>query len=102
MIIDALGDLPVRTLVTVDPRADQATLGTQPAHVRVERYGRSAAPELSVFKRSLPTDGHHQDGTASRPLPAEVSWETGHGLPPDVEACRCSGCDRCRSEADCR
>jgi UDP:flavonoid glycosyltransferase YjiC (YdhE family) len=38
VVLAALSDLDVRTLVTVGPQADPDSLGVQPDHVRVERY----------------------------------------------------------------
>ena len=38
VVLAGLGELEVRVLVTVGPQADPAVLGSQPAHVRVERY----------------------------------------------------------------
>jgi len=59
VIVDALGDLPVRTLVAVGPRADPATLGTQPAHVRVERY----VPQTLVLAHCDVVVSHAGSGT---------------------------------------
>ena len=38
VVLAGLGELDVRALVTVGPNADPASLGPQPAHIRVERY----------------------------------------------------------------
>jgi len=58
-IIDALRDMPVSTLVTVGPRADPASLGTQPAYVRVERY----VPQTAVLAHCDVVVSHAGSGT---------------------------------------
>ena len=59
VIIAALGELDVRVLVTVGPKADPAALGPQPAHVRVERY----VPQTRVLQRCDVVVSHAGSGT---------------------------------------
>jgi UDP:flavonoid glycosyltransferase YjiC (YdhE family) len=59
MTIGAVRDLPVRVLVTVGPHGDPATLGTQPGHVRVERY----VPQSAVLKHCDLVVSHAGSGT---------------------------------------
>jgi MGT family glycosyltransferase len=60
VIIAALGELDVRVLVTVGPKADPAALGPQPARVRVERY----VPQTRVLQRCDVVVSHAGSGTA--------------------------------------
>jgi UDP:flavonoid glycosyltransferase YjiC (YdhE family) len=59
MVLDALADLPVRILVTVGPDTDRAVLGTQPAHIRVERY----VPQTLVLPHCHVVVSHGGSGT---------------------------------------
>jgi len=59
LTIEALRELPVRVLVTVGPRRDPATLGGQPAHVRVERY----VPQSLVLEHCDVVVSHGGSGT---------------------------------------
>jgi UDP:flavonoid glycosyltransferase YjiC (YdhE family) len=59
VVLAALGELEVRVLVTVGPRGDPAALGTQPAHVRVERY----VPQTLVLPRCAVVVSHGGSGT---------------------------------------
>ncbi|MDP9073001.1 MAG: glycosyltransferase, partial [Actinomycetota bacterium] len=58
--LEALRELPVRVLVTVGPQGDPATLGSQPAHVRVERY----VPQSAVLAHCDLVVSHGGSGTA--------------------------------------
>jgi UDP:flavonoid glycosyltransferase YjiC (YdhE family) len=55
----ALDGLDVRTLVTVGPHADPATVGAQPAHVRVESY----VPQTLVLPHCDVVVSHAGSGT---------------------------------------
>ncbi len=57
--VEALRNLSVRVLVTVGPRGDPATLGAQPAHVRVERY----VPQSAVLRQCHLVVSHAGSGT---------------------------------------
>ncbi len=59
VVLAALGELDVRVLVIVGPQADPATLGTQPAHVRVERY----VPQSLVLPYCAAVVSHAGSGT---------------------------------------
>jgi UDP-N-acetylglucosamine transferase subunit ALG13 len=59
VVLAALGELDVRVLVTVGPGGDPATLGTQPAHVRVERY----VPQTLVLPHCAVVVSHGGSGT---------------------------------------
>jgi MGT family glycosyltransferase len=58
-VLAGLAELDVRVLVTVGPRADPAVLGTQPAHVRVERY----VPQSLVLPHCGAVVSHAGSGT---------------------------------------
>lgn len=78
-LVRALAQLDVRLLVTVGPRADPASLGEQPAHVRVERYVSQSAllPHCDVVV------SHAGSGTSIAALE--------HGLP---QLCLPQGADQ--------
>ncbi|HXA27759.1 MAG TPA: glycosyltransferase [Candidatus Angelobacter sp.] len=59
VVLAALNDMDVRVLVTVGPGGDPATLGTQPAHVRVERY----VPQTLVLPHCAVVVSHGGSGT---------------------------------------
>lgn len=59
VVLGALDELDVRALVTVGPRADPATVGSQPAHVRVERY----VPQTLVLPHCDVVVSHAGSGT---------------------------------------
>jgi len=59
VVLAALGELDVRALVTVGPQADPAVLGTQPAHLRVERY----VPQTLVLPHCDVVVSHAGSGT---------------------------------------
>jgi UDP:flavonoid glycosyltransferase YjiC (YdhE family) len=59
VVLGALDELDVRALVTVGPRADPAIVGSQPAHVRVERY----VPQTLVLPHCDVVVSHAGSGT---------------------------------------
>ena len=59
VVLAALGELDVRVLVTVGPSGDPASLGRQPAHVRVERY----VPQTLVLPHCDVVVSHGGSGT---------------------------------------
>ncbi|HEV8207168.1 MAG TPA: glycosyltransferase [Acidimicrobiia bacterium] len=59
VVLTALGELDVRTLVTVGPQADPDALGMQPDHVRVERY----VPQSLVLPHCDVVVSHAGSGT---------------------------------------
>ena len=59
VVLAALHELDVRVLVTVGPSGDPASLGTQPAHVRVERY----VPQTLVLPHCDVVVSHGGSGT---------------------------------------
>ena len=79
VVVAALGDLDVRGLVTVGPQADPAVVGTQPAHVRVERY----VPQTLVLPHCDLVVSHAGSGTVLATL--------GLGLP---QVCLPQGADQ--------
>ncbi len=58
-VLAGLVELDVRILATVGPQADPAVLGTQPAHVRVERY----VPQSLVLPHCCAVVSHAGSGT---------------------------------------
>jgi len=68
-ILDALGDEPLNLVVAVGPHQDPADFGTQPAHIRVERY----VPQSVLFPRCDLAIMHGGFGSVLTAL--------GHGLP---------------------
>jgi len=60
VVLAALDELDVRVLVTVGPGGDPATLGPQPAHVRVEKY----VPQSLVLPQCAVVVSHGGSGTA--------------------------------------
>ena len=59
VVLAALADLDVRGLVTVGPKADPSMVGSQPAHVRVERY----VPQHRVLEHCEMVVSHAGSGT---------------------------------------
>ena len=59
VVLAALADLDVRALVTVGPKADPSMVGSQPAHVRVERY----VPQHRVLEHCEMVVSHAGSGT---------------------------------------
>jgi UDP:flavonoid glycosyltransferase YjiC (YdhE family) len=57
--LEAIAAHPVRVLVTVGPMGDPATLGSQPAHVQVERY----VPQTRVLPHCAVVVSHAGSGT---------------------------------------
>jgi UDP:flavonoid glycosyltransferase YjiC (YdhE family) len=66
--IDALADLPVRTLVTIGDRRDPAELGPLPASVTVQRW----AAQGEVMSRAAAMVGHGGSGSTLNALAAGV------------------------------
>jgi MGT family glycosyltransferase len=58
-LVDALAELPVSLLVAVGRHLDPATLGRQPAHVRVERW----VDQPAVLRRCAVVVSHGGSGT---------------------------------------
>ncbi|HXH77588.1 glycosyltransferase [Nocardioides sp.] len=58
-VVDALASLDVRVLVTVGPDGDPASLGEQPAHVRVETW----VDQTHVFQHCSVVVSHAGSGT---------------------------------------
>lgn len=59
VVLEALGRLEVRALVTVGPEADPAVLGARPSHVRIERY----VPQSLVLPHCDVVVSHAGSGT---------------------------------------
>jgi len=68
-VVSALAALEIRLLVTVGPQGDPAALGSQPAHVQVERY----VSQTAVLPLSAAVVSHGGSGT--------VFGAAGLGLP---------------------
>ncbi len=66
--IEALGDLPVQTPVTIGDRRDPAELGTLPASVTVQRW----VPQAEVLSRAAAMVGHGGSGSTLGALAAGV------------------------------
>jgi len=66
--IEALADLPVRTLVTIGDRRDPAELGLLPPSVTVQRW----APQGEVMSRAVAMVGHGGSGSTLTALAAGV------------------------------
>src|SRR5262249_43735826 len=79
VVLAALAELDVRVLVTVGPQAAPAVVGTQPAHVRVERY----VPQTLVLPHCDVVVSHARSGTVLAALTL--------GLP---QACLPQGADQ--------
>ena len=58
-VLEALAQLPVRAIVTVGPQGDPAALGSQPPHVRVERY----VPQTALLPHCATVVSHAGSGT---------------------------------------
>ena len=65
---EALGELPVRTLITIGDRRDPAELGALPASVRVERW----VPQAAVMPHASAVVGHGGSGSTLAALVAGV------------------------------
>ena len=59
VVLEGLRQLDARALVTVGPRGDPVTLGSQPPHVRIERY----VPQTLVLPRCDVIVSHAGSGT---------------------------------------
>ncbi len=68
-VIGALGDLPVRALVTIGPRGEPAALGPIPPNVHVARY----VPQTQILPHVALVVSHCGSGTFLASL--------GHGIP---------------------
>lgn len=79
VVLDGLRRLDVRILVTVGPRAEPATIGGQPDHIRVERY----VPQRALFPHCDLVVSHGGSGTVLATL--------SHGLP---QLCLAQGADQ--------
>ena len=66
--VDAVACLDARVLVTVGPAADCSVVGTQPEHVRVERY----LPQTRVLAACAVVVSHAGSGTVLATLTAGV------------------------------
>ena len=64
----ALGELPVRTLVTIGDRRDPSELGPLPPSVRVERW----VPQAAVMAQASAMVGHGGSGSTLMALAAGV------------------------------
>jgi UDP:flavonoid glycosyltransferase YjiC (YdhE family) len=67
--VEGVRDLPVRVLATVGPLADPATLGDQPANVRVERY----VPQTALLPHCDAVVSHGGSGTVLGALAVGVA-----------------------------
>ena len=65
---EALGELPVRTLITIGDRRDPAELGPLPPSVRVERW----VPQAAVMPRASAVVAHGGSGSTLTALAAGV------------------------------
>ena len=65
---EALGELPVRTLLTIGDRRDPSELGTLPPTVRVERW----VPQRAVMAQASAMAGHGGSGSTLMALAAGV------------------------------
>src|SRR5215218_4364843 len=72
---EALGDLPVRTLVTIGDRRDPAELGPLPASVRVERW----VPQAAVMPHASAVVGHGGSGSTLAEIGAGIALPDGPG-----------------------
>lgn len=66
VVLDALGDLDVRALVTVGPEGDPMAVGSRPVRIRVERY----VPQTAVLPHCDVVVSHGGSGTVLSTLTA--------------------------------
>jgi UDP:flavonoid glycosyltransferase YjiC (YdhE family) len=67
-VVGAIGRLPVRVVVTVGPRGDPASLGSQPDNVHVARY----IPQTQLLEHCAVVVSHSGSGTLLASLAAEL------------------------------
>ena len=92
-VVEGVGSLPVRLLVTVGPHADPAMLGDQPGNVHVERY----VPQTELLPHCAAVVSHAGSGTflasLSEGLP-QVCVPQGADQFANAEACARGGVGR--------
>lgn len=67
-IVGAIGQLPVRVVVTVGPRGDPASLGSQPDNVHIARY----IPQTQLLEHCATVVSHAGSGTFLASLEARL------------------------------